>query len=244
VSTSTIRVATLNCRNVVDRWRKRAPLLIGQLVDLNPDVIGLQELRHFPSQAGLIANKVGVGTAHAHWLHMTYKTGWMWFWEGIGILSRLPIVERDGLRLSGQNRVANFVRLRLPGGGVLDVYNTHLATGGRELKKAQVETILQWMAGRPGTPQVLVGDFNASPTSPTLQRAYQSLRSAYSVANGAEPARTVPTPLRRDADASSGVVMDYILVNDARVTFDKASPDDPSVYASDHFGLAATISVR
>lgn len=251
MSTSTIRVATLNCRNAVDRWPKRARLLIEQLVELEPDVIGLQELRHFfPSQAKWIAREVGSRTARAHWLHTTYKSGLWWFWEGIGILSRLPILERGGLRLTGQNRVANYTRLRLPDGAVLDVYNTHLATGGKELKKAQVQAVLQWMARRPGTPQVLVGDFNAAPSSPSIAYACQTLRSACVLANGAEPARTVPTPLRRTADPSWGVVMDYIFVNgavdvhEARVTFDRPAADDPSLYASDHFGLAATISVR
>lgn len=241
----------MNCRNAVDHWPERAWLLIDQLVELAPDVIGLQELRHFfPSQAKWIAREVGVRTGAAHWLHLTYKSGLWWFWEGIGILSRLPILERDHLRLVGENRVANFARLRLPVGGVVDVYNTHLATDGADVKRAQLQATLEWMARRPGTPQVFVGDFNASPNSACIRCATQTLRSACAVVNGAEPARTVPTPLRRVADPSRGVVLDYIFVNDAvevhdaGVTFDKPAPDNPHLYASDHFGLAATISIR
>ena len=244
-------MATLNCRNAVDRWPKRSKLVVDQLVELNPHVIGLQELRHFlPSQAKWIARQVGVRTGRAHWLHTTYKTGVLWFWEGIGILSRLPIVERDHLRLAGENRVATFGRVRLPGGGVLDVYNTHLAENGPEVRKAQVEAILEWMGRRPDIPQILLGDFNATPGSLSIQRACRTLRSACAAANGAEPARTVPTPLRRAADPSWGAVMDYILVSeavevlDATLAFDKPAPDDPRLYPSDHFGLAATVAIR
>ncbi len=241
----------MNCRNAVDGWPKRARLLVDQLVELAPDVIGLQELRHFfPSQAKWIAGQVGLRTGEAHWLHTTYKSGLWWLWEGIGILSRLPIVERDDLLLAGDNRVANFARLRLADGRLLDVYNTHLAREGADVRKAQVQTILQWMGRRPGTPQVLVGDFNATPSAQSIRLACQSLCSAFMAANGAEPARTVPTPLRRVADPSWGVVLDYIFVNDAvdvheaKVTFDKPAADDPRLYPSDHFGLVASITIR
>ena len=250
MSASTIRVATLNCRNAVDNWPKRARLLTDQLARLAPDVIGLQELRHFlPPQAARIAREVGRRTGDAHWLHTAYKTGLWWLWEGIGILTRLPIVERSNLRLAGDHRVATFARLRLPGGGVLDAYNIHLG-GGPDVRRSQAEAVLRWMATRPGTAQVLVGDFNATPRSATMRSTLERLRSAYAAVHGQEPPRTVPTPLRRHGDPARGAVLDYILVNDridvhdASVTFDEPATDDPRLYASDHFGLAATISVR
>ena len=248
---ASVRVATLNCRNAVDGWPKRRRLLMDQLIELNPHVIGLQELRHFlPAQASWIAREVGRRTGQAYWLHDTYKTGLWWLWEGIAILSQLPILERDSLGLDGDNRVANFARLRLPAGGLLDVYNTHLAARGAEVRRAQVEAILAWMTRRPGTAQILLGDFNAAPSAASIRFACQTLRSAYAEANGSEPERTVPTPLRRVADWSRGVVLDYIFVNDAvevrdaRVTFDRPAAGDVRLYASDHFGLAATVSVR
>ena len=220
-----------------------------QLVELSPDVIGLQELRHFvPPQAGWIAREAGRRTARAHWFQAAYKTGLYWFWEGIGILTRLPVVEPATLPLPGDHRVAVVARLRLPDGGVLDFYNTHV--GGRsEEKRAEVETLMRWMATRSGTPQVLVGDFNATPTSAVMQPARQALRSAFVVVHGTEPDRTVPTPLRHGTLPPGGDVLDYILVSgdvevhDATVVFDRAAPEDPTIYASDHFGLAATISI-
>ena len=245
----TIRVATLNCRNTADRWPERRGLLIDQLAELQPDVIGLQELRHFPSQAGWIAGQAGWRTRKPHWLAATYKTGLFWFWEGIAILTRLPILERQMLRLAGDHRVAGFARVRLPDGGVLDFYNTHLGGPG-DVKRGQAQAVLEWMGARPGAPQVLVGDFNATPGSATIELLSPPLRSAYASVHGAEPARTVPTPLRRSADPSRGLVLDYIFVNDAlqvhdaAVAFDRAAEDDPGLYPSDHFGLVATVSRR
>jgi endonuclease/exonuclease/phosphatase family metal-dependent hydrolase len=245
-----IRVATLNCRNTADRWRERSSLLIDQLVELAPDVIGLQELRHFPSQAGWIAREAGSRARVPLWLHTTYKSGLLWFWEGIAILSRLPIVERDARKLPGDHRVANLARLRLPDGGVLDFYNTHLAARGAEVREAQVNVLLDWMATRPGTPQVLVGDFNDTPDSTSIGVVRRSLRSAYAAVHGEEPPRTGPTPLRPSGDPSQGKVLDYIFVNDrvevhdGWLAFDRPGVGDPTLYPSDHFGLAATLTLR
>ena len=36
-------VATLNLRNIADRWPERIPLLIADMAALQPDMIGLQE---------------------------------------------------------------------------------------------------------------------------------------------------------------------------------------------------------
>jgi endonuclease/exonuclease/phosphatase family metal-dependent hydrolase len=66
--------------------------------------------------------------------------------------------------------------------------------------------------------------------------------------HGAEPAATVPTPLSRYRDDEEKVI-DYIFVNelvavhDAWITFDRAHDTDERLSASDHFGLAATISL-
>lgn len=250
VNGSTIRIATLNCRNATDQWRRRRGLLLDQLVALRTDVIGLQELRHFiPAQGRWIAERVGTRTTTAHWLHTTYKTGLWWWWEGIGILTRLPVVERSWLEL-GSTRVANVTRLELPDGGVLDFYNTHLASRGAGVRTAQAARILEWMATRPGPPQVLAGDFNAAPTARSIGLVRERLQSAYALANGAEPAKTVPTPLRRRGmGAGRESVLDYLFVNDrvrvleARLAFDACDPGDPHLYPSDHFGLVATVSI-
>ena len=242
-----LRVATLNCRNTADRWKARRPLLVRQLVALQPDLIGLQELRRFPSQARGIAARARAGDLVLDQFR-SYKTGLYCLWEGVAVMSRLPVLERAKLNLGGQNRVAQRVTVAA-GDATLDFYNTHLASEGEELRTAQAGRLLDWMAERPTVPQVLVGDFNARPTAPSVQLLSARLRSAYAAVHGKEPEKTVPTPLRVGA-TGKGSVLDFIFVNslvevhDARRTFEEADPADEHLVASDHYGLAATISVH
>ena len=242
-----IRVGTLNCRNTADRWQARKPLLVRQLVSLQPDVIGLQELRRFPSQARAIAARARAGDLVLD-QYRSYKTGLYGLWEGIAVLSRLPVLDRAKLRLGGQNRVVQRVTVAA-GDGILEFYNTHLASEGEEVRTRQAQRLLEWMAERSSRPQVLVGDFNARPTAPSIQLLAGQLRSAHAVVHGEEPAKTVPTPLRVGV-TGKGSVLDFIFVNplvevhEAWRTFEESDAADEHLVASDHYGLAATISVR
>lgn len=270
-----VRVATLNVRNTADRWRSRAGLLIDQLVELAPDVIGLQELRHFPDQGRWIvemaARRSNGRVRFDRW--PAWKSGrWGW-WEGIAVLSGLAVTGSDILDLGIQHRVAQRVTVTLDrrrpgdrygdgaghgggvGGGVgggagteMDFYNAHLATGDPRERETQARRLLEWMAERPGRPQVLVGDFNSQPDSPAAGAIREQLRSAYAVANGIEPDWTVPTPLRT-AGSQTRRVLDYIFVNhqvevqQSWLVFDRPDPHDPRLMASDHLGLAAALFV-
>lgn len=245
-----IRVGTLNIRNTADRWRERRELLSAQLADLCPDVIGLQELRRWPSQTRWITRRLNesLGAEPPYRYHSTGKTGLWGLWEGIALLSRLPILERGSLDLRGQHRVANWVRVRVADGAILEIHNAHLSSRDQGLRDRQARLVLDHMASRGEFPKLLVGDLNAVPTSSTLRLLAQRLRSAYALVHGEEPARTWPTPLR--PDAGSGSVIDYVLVDDhvevvdAWLAFDHPAPTDPTLFASDHFGIAATLRVR
>jgi endonuclease/exonuclease/phosphatase family metal-dependent hydrolase len=235
--TDALVVATLNVRNTADHWSRRAPLLVSQLATLDPDVIGLQEVRRFPGQARRIAREADGGRGYE--VRAAYKTGWKRWWEGIAVLSRIPVTDRARLPLAGDARVAERVTLELPGGQALDLYNTHLADGDRQMRTDQARRLLAWMDERPDVPHVLVGDMNSGPGTAPMQVLTGRLRSAYALVHGSEPPRTVP----------SGAVLDYILVSDritvldAWVTFDVPSADDPELLPSDHFGLAASLSL-
>jgi endonuclease/exonuclease/phosphatase family metal-dependent hydrolase len=243
-----VRVATLNLRNTADRWPARRQLLVRQLVALAPDVIGVQELRMIPDQAGWIAGEVErqSGGALRYRRQRRAKTGTAGLWEGIGVLSRLPVVATAWLDLGAQSRVAQCVTVRAEG-GLVDFYNAHLGLGGEALRTAQAQRLLDWMARRPPLPAILVGDLNARPGSPTIELLLGRMRSSHLSHHGREPDRTVPTPLRRGVHGP-GSVLDYIFVSDlleihdARLAFDEADPDDASLAASDHYGLVATVT--
>ncbi len=239
-----MRIATLNLRNTADRWRERRSLLVRQLVDLAPDVAGLQEVRTVPNQARWIAGEAErqSGGRLRYRCYGRRKVGLWGAWEGIAILTAVPVTATAWIALGSQARVAQRVTVRPPHGGLLDLYNTHLGVGGEALRTAQARLILDWMAARPPVPTVLLGDLNARPESPTIQLLSSRLRSAH----GDERPPTVPTPLRpgRSGDAS---ILDYVLVNDlvevrdATRAFAEADPTDPTLYPSDHYGLAVTV---
>jgi len=116
-SPASVRVATLNVRNTADRWRGRAGLLVDQLVELAPDVIGLQELRHFPDQGRWIVERADRrSNGHVRlgrW--PAWKTGGWGWWEGITVLSGLAVTGSDILDLGIQHRVAQRVTVTLDG---------------------------------------------------------------------------------------------------------------------------------
>lgn len=242
-----MRVATLNLRNTADRWPARRALLVRQLVALAPEVVAVQELRMVPDQARWIVGEVARQSAGrlVYRCHRRPKTGTAGVWEGIGVLSRLPVVSAAWLDLGADGRVAQRVTVRTPEGRELDVYNAHFGLGGEVLRSAQAQRLLDWMAGRRRGPAVLMGDLNARPGSPTIELLSGRLRSAHAAVHGCEPARTVPTPLRVGA-AGAGSVLDYVFLNDlvevsdARVAFDEV---EGTLCASDHYGLVVELSV-
>ena len=245
-----LRVGTLNVRNTADRWRERRELLVAQLAELRPDVVGLQELRRRPSQVRWITRRLNqaLRLEPPYRYHATGKTGLWGLWEGIAVLTRLPMVERGSLDLAGAHRVANWVRVRLPGGAVLEVHNAHLSSRDEELRDRQARLILDHLATRERVPTLLVGDLNAGPASSTLRLLGEQLRSAYALCHGQEPRKTWPTGLR--PGVANGSVIDYVLVDhdlevvDAWLTFDRPASTDATLFPSDHFGIAATIRVR
>lgn len=252
---ASIRVGTLNLRHNADRWKERAPLLVEQLVTLELDTVGLQEV-HVPSDQGawIVAQvNARIGPESTPYsLYQTNKTGLQGWREGIAIMTRLPVVEEEWLDLRGGARVAQRVRLRLPFDATLDFYNTHLhhEHDATELRREQALRLVDWLLERSSVPQVLVGDLNAQPSDEPVRLIAERLRSAYREIHGREPERTAPTPLREGSESVSGHVIDYIFVNDAvevheaRVTFDEAHAADARLYASDHYGIMARVSPR
>lgn len=246
----TLRIATLNCRNTKDNWLARREVLAEQLRDLSPDIIGLQELRRWPSQGKWIRDRAKDPAIGAYSLDAAWKGGW-WKWaiEGIGTLSRLPVVDRSRLRL-GYERVALRTTHRLPGGGELDFYTTHLHHPPRASRQRvrQVERLLAWVGLRGHVPHVLVGDLNANPGSPEIELLYGRMRSALREVHGREPDRTFPAPSSL-AWHDAGSCLDYIFVSEgialqsAAVVFDRVSAANDRVSPSDHFGLVAEIVV-
>ena len=245
-----VHVATLNIRNLADRWGERLLLLLADMAALQPDVLGLQEVV-FPAHQDRVIGAAGERRYRAlrGWAGRPDYGNSLLFADTLGAGN----VERLDL---GLNRCAIRTVVALPGDGTLIVAVTHLhheVDGGRE-REEQTSRLLEWLdsAGSAATGQVVMGDFNADPDEPATRRmAAAGFRSAYAVANGLEPAVTWPSGIQAPGMDTDGdpACLDYIWVGSAirvtsaRLAFDRPHPDDPTLYPSDHFGLSAHLEI-
>jgi len=244
-----LHVATLNIRNMADRWFERLPLLLADMAALQPDLLGLQEVV-FPMQQDRLIGAAGDGhyAAHRAWAGRPEY--------GNALLIREPLAASDVERLDlGHSRSALRATIRLPGGTDVRYVVTHLhhLTPDETIRDEQAAALLDWLDGDPGaTATVLVGDFNADPAEPAIERIRaDGFRSAYEDANGADPAVTWPSGLIADGMDTDGDpdCLDYlwvrgaVRVESARLRFDRPAPDDPTLYPSDHLGLAARLEI-
>lgn len=242
-------VATLNLRNLADRWDERLPLLLADFAALQPDLTGLQEVV-YPLQQDRLLGAAGEGRYQA-------IRGWAGRPEyGNSALVREPLVATDVDRLDlGLERSAHRMRVALPGGATLAFAVTHLhhLPDDGERRLAQAEALLAWLGDTPAHDAlVVVGDFNAGPEEPAYARMREAgFRSAFREANGAEPAVTWPSGLQAPGMDTEGEpdCLDYIWLRgaataeDARLVFDRPAVGDPTLYPSDHVGIAAHVVI-
>ncbi len=244
-----VTVATLNLFNRLGRWGERAPLLVEQFVELQPDVIGLQEVDLMIDQGNWLVHMVNsrLGTGDYRIYHVT-SPGRLAFMLANAIVTRLPVAGHETLDLLGGERTAQRVRLQV-GQSEFDFYNTHLhhPLDARELRLEQARRLQHWIEERSGDrPVAAVGDFNARPDEPAVAAMKELLASAHESAQGREPEQTWPTPINT-FDPDPPGCLDYIFVRglhvrECRLAFDRPHPHDPSLYPSDHLGLVARIS--
>lgn len=257
-----IKVATINLHNHADQWRKRRHLLVSQLLDAEPDLISLQEL-YFPIRQGQwLRNQINVRLAQSgkrpYRLILSRRKHLIaGYYEGIGLLTKLPVRYKDTLNLGYRGRVALRINVELPSRQTMDFVSVHLHhhVPDDEIRNEQVLRLTGWLNHQGHVPlQVVAGDFNEIPKGLAIQRMKQGFRSAYELAHGQEPLATYPTALSLHSDDQvsmetplSAKCLDYIFVSpsiqvkEAALFCDKHSVDDPYLYPSDHVGILSTI---
>lgn len=243
-----LHVATLNIRNLADRWAERLPLLLADFAALQPDLLGLQEVVYVLEQDRLIG-AAGAG-------HYRATRGWAGRPEyGNSILSRAELETSGAERLElSHGRSAGRIVVERDGARVLFA-NLHLhhEVPDDAIRDEQARIVIDWLAAAARSDvQVVVGDFNADPAEPAYARMVAAgFRSACLSANGSEPAVTWPSGLQGPAIDTDGEpsCLDYIWVRGhatvvaADVVFNRPSVDDPGLYPSDHFGLSARLEL-
>lgn len=253
----TLRVATLNLYSSPYRTDERAELVGPGLARLQPDIAGFQEVRIGADVGTRVLSSLNalITTSTFRILHLA-NPGTAVQRSALAVVTRLPVHAHDGTDYLTEdlemNRTAQRVRVDVDG-QPLDFYNTHfhyqLGPEADEMRCEQARKLLTWMDAHGwDIPKVLVGDFNAWPDSPPIRLLKERFTSAYESVYGQEPQKTWPTPLLKQADAPDWM-LDYIFISpgldaaEASLTFTESSPSDPDLYASDHFGLAATLNL-
>lgn len=246
-----VKIVTLNLRHDQDRWDERFPLVVDCLHRTEADVIGLQEVAIPIRQAHLIADTLNAQSPNQPYsVWVEPKWGEEANREGIAILSRLPVLEHERLELPEGQRVAQRVVVEVDGVRV-NIANTHLhhrPIEDESIRLPQMRALLDWMFSRASSHWLLTGDMNALPESSTIAAANERLQSAYFSVHGEHPI-TFPAPLAAAIRGDYRACIDHIFfdaalhVTAARIIGDETPPDDPTLSASDHLGLAADIEV-
>jgi endonuclease/exonuclease/phosphatase family metal-dependent hydrolase len=264
----TLRVATLNIWNRFGPWEQRLVAIEAGLRDLEPDLVGLQEvLRLAPGEGDALDQAVLLGKTLGH--HVAYGRSREERWYGNAALSRWPILESRVFELprvgTDEKRSLLYCEVDAPFARV-PFFVTHLNWRFehghvREQQVREIAQIVRSLAPATSYPAILVGDFNAEPEADEIRylRGLTSLGTSHRVfyqdtfglvgdGAGATYARRNPfaAPLR-EPDRR----IDYVFVRgrddrfrgeplEARVCFDAPVA---GTYPSDHFGVVADLRV-
>lgn len=219
-----------------------------------PDIVGIQEVDRFWARSGNedepAALSSALGMTHrcyaANLDHQPDAHATVPHQYGTVILSRFPILECTNTLLpktgDAEQRGLTLAVVNVQG-ITLRVYNTHLHTtsADRLLQTAEVARVLD-AAGK--VPLLLMGDFNARPTSPELAPIQSRLVDAWQKAG--KPATDNPdgltSPARLSGQPTSRI--DYIFASQT-ITVDSVQVplNAETRVASDHYPVVAAVTL-
>ncbi len=254
--------ATFNLRGGAERWLARRHLFVGQIVDLQPDIVALQEVNLAFGQGNWLVRQVNIrltgDSRRPYRLVLGRNAGLRHYLSGVGIMTRLPIIYHDTLALGFAGQTALRANVELPAGAAdtrrqsLDFVSVQLFPGlaGGEARVAQAMNLVGWINEKRRVPlQVISGDFNESPTGGAVTLMRQSYRSAYACVHQRDPIATYPTNFLQPQPVTARC-LDYVFVSPAvyRVTeatffCDKPAAEDDTLFPSDHVGLLVGLEV-
>lgn len=241
------RVSTLNLEQDHKRWDARRDLIQAEIGRLKPDIMAFNEVC-IPRQSARGLRDAATALKGYNLVQQTRVNGLSKI-DGEALLTRFELVETGNFDYQTKDIVALVARV-LVGGTPLDVYVTHLfmSRGDDSLRLFQVQQLLGWIDTRDDVAASIVcGDFNATLDAP----------SAALMAARYRPTQTQPTAFTPLADRDGSVshpdrqrmdrCIDYIWVAgairiiDSGVCFNQPSPQDPSLWPSDHAGVWADL---
>ena len=252
-----VTIATINLHGRKDRWLERRHLLVSQLMESGADLISLQEIYSPLREADWLCKQINVRLSGSdkgpyNLVQKRYQNVLRGLSDGIGVLSRLPVLYSENTNLGSGGRVALRVHVELPSHQTMDFVTTQLhdVPYEKEARQDQALKLMSWLHGHKRVPiQVIAGDMNEPPDGLAVNHIKQSFRSVYESAYGREPLATFPTALIEGA-TDIGLCRDYIFVSPAvhkikkvEIFCDESASDDNTLYPSSHVGLLATLQV-
>jgi endonuclease/exonuclease/phosphatase family metal-dependent hydrolase len=249
-----ISAVTLNVGSPQRQWLRRRHLIVAELLDLKPDLIALQQLNLTAGQGWWLGRQLNarLGNTQYQIYMQRRKHWWQGNFEGVAVLSRLPVVTTDVLDLGFGGYVAMRVNVELATGHTVDFVTTYFRPSRKlgEVREQQAMRLFSWLS-EPGQAvyQVIAGDLNDVPEGLAVRYLKQRYQSVFVQAHGREPLATWPTTTRQPWPEWAGC-LDYLLVtpnirvNTAVLCFRTADTRDNTLYPSDHVGLYTTFTLR
>jgi len=252
-----LRVVTANLQGMRpdSNWQVRQFFIHQGLAALDPDVVCLQEVCETLGGGGADnqARALAEALQEAHggqwsWSFAPTHIAWDQFQEGIGLVTRLPVLESGVLPLVTGTfpRKVLWCRLQTED-GELQAFSTHLDHLSNSIRQQQATQVrgfvLQKLADHAGG-AVLGGDFNATPASAPIRLFTEAgpdslFSDAWATIHPGLPGWTMPSdnPAQR---------IDYLFSRGATTAWEPDScalalttPYDGTHFPSDHFAVRA-----
>jgi endonuclease/exonuclease/phosphatase family metal-dependent hydrolase len=255
-----LRVMSYNIRydNPADganAWSNRKDFLAQQIIEANPDILGIQE--SLPTQVEWLSGALK-GYGHAGIGRDENGTG-----ESVTVFFRMErfelkesatfwLSETPNERSKGWDaalpRICTYVRLRdRKSGQNYLVLNTHFDHVGNDARKESAKLLVKKMAdlSKPYAPVILMGDFNSNPDSLPITLLTGTLKDARLVAaNVTRP--QIGSYNGFDTSKPAENLIDHIFVSgDLKVErYEMLVEVRDNRYPSDHFPVVADLIVK
>lgn len=227
----------VHCWNVISKVIEY-PKLADVIKKYDPDIVGMNEVRHKGEIAGEYENQVGI-------LSDLTNIPYNFFAKAIeldgghnpygnGMLSKLPIMNAEVIEIPDPDPKTGTVyyetrcllKAKLEGG--ITVLITHFGLNPDEQENA-VETVL---ANLEDKKCILMGDFNITPDNPLIAKIKEKMKDVADITNN---------PLYSWPSDAPNMKIDYIFVSpDIEVT----ATEVPVIECSDHCPHIATIEFK
>ena len=237
---------------------RRLSLLRGQLDELQPDIVFLQEVPWRPGigcgAKYLASGRYAWGYARANGNRRLIR-----FEEGEAILSRYPLSAWEVHELHPQarpfeHRIVLHAVVELPAGG-LHLFDTHLTNKEAFLNAAQAASLYRYVEATAGKqPALIAGDFNARPDQASIRKLV-GWHDLFAMEHPGDEGYTCCADDITSPTASPYKRIDYIFyrpgsaglslqLQQMRIVFDRPfHTPEGTLWLSDHFGLLARFVV-